>query len=210
MSSERPPDWDIDHLEYPSNAALDKIRNWAWEDGFENLMRFIKPLWRYADCGYWKEKRQYKGRKRYYLSTAGWSGNEDIIAALRQNFAFWALCWVKSERGGHYVFEIPVKLEKQTNRLGERTMDKKKSELLEVRKDNVERLGAGKWRFFRKKVPTRAFQTDFDFFIHTREGAVYGCAGDWIALDSEGNPYPIGDKIFRELYEPVEEENLDK
>jgi len=106
MSPERLPDWDIEETEYPSDPVLEKIREWSWKDGFENLMQFIKPHWRYADCGYWKEERRHKGRKRYHLSTAGWSGNEDIIAALRQNFAFWALCWVRTERGGHYVFEV--------------------------------------------------------------------------------------------------------
>lgn len=40
------------------------------------------------------------------LSTAGWSGNEEIIKALKRNRIFWSMFWAKSERGGHYTFEI--------------------------------------------------------------------------------------------------------
>ena len=40
------------------------------------------------------------------LSTAGWSGNEEIIDALEKNQFFWLMFWTKSERGGRYTFEI--------------------------------------------------------------------------------------------------------
>lgn len=47
-----------------------------------------------------------KAIKRINISTAGWSGNEEIIGVLRQTW-FWFMWWRKSERGGHYTFEVP-------------------------------------------------------------------------------------------------------
>ena len=86
--------------EYPEEHELKKIAEWDYKD-FPGLMGYVKERWKYADCGYWK-----RGRKYYRISTGGWSGNESIISALIQNRMFWAMCWVSSERGGHYVFEI--------------------------------------------------------------------------------------------------------
>lgn len=85
---------------YPEEHELKKITEWEYRD-FAGLMEYVEELWKYADFGYWK-----KGRKYYYISTGGWSGNESIIGALMENTMFWACCWVSSKRGGHYVFEI--------------------------------------------------------------------------------------------------------
>lgn len=40
------------------------------------------------------------------LHTGGWSGNEEIIEVLKASM-FWCMYWRKSERGGHYYFELP-------------------------------------------------------------------------------------------------------
>jgi hypothetical protein len=48
---------------------------------------------------------EHDGRK-LELHTGGWSGNEEIISVL-QNSMFWVMYWQKSERGGHYYFELP-------------------------------------------------------------------------------------------------------
>jgi hypothetical protein len=88
--------------DYPSEEVLKIIREWdCVKQGIKSLINLIEGEWKYADDGYFK-----KTRKRLYLHTAGWSGNEYIISALRENFIFWSLCWMKSERGGHYTFEI--------------------------------------------------------------------------------------------------------
>lgn len=65
-------------------------------------MDFIKPIWNYSDLEFWKRKGN-----TYWISTGGWSGNEDIIGTLRENQMFWMMCWYSSRRGGHYVFKVP-------------------------------------------------------------------------------------------------------
>jgi len=42
---------------------------------------------------------------KFYYSTGGWSGHEDLISELEGTF-FWMFCWEQSRRGGHYIFEI--------------------------------------------------------------------------------------------------------
>jgi len=93
----------MDKYGYPEEDELEKIAKWPYKD-IQGLMEYVHERWEYANCGYWKT-----GRKYYHLSTGGWSGNESIIFALRQNQMFWALRWVSSTRGGHYTFEIRKK-----------------------------------------------------------------------------------------------------
>jgi hypothetical protein len=50
-------------------------------------MAFVRSLWKYADWSWSQEGR------RFSISTAGWSGNEELIEAMQENFIFWALCW---------------------------------------------------------------------------------------------------------------------
>lgn len=86
---------------YPTEDELSRIRQWSLEDGWKGLLSFAKTCWWAPDWG-WRQR----GR-RYSISTGGWSGNEDIIAALQENKLFWIVCWISSRRGGHYVFEVP-------------------------------------------------------------------------------------------------------
>ncbi len=94
------PDW------YPDDNELDKIEHWAYKD-IVGMMGYIKERWKYADSGYWK-----KHGNTYWISTGGWSGNESLVGAMRENYIFWAMCWWESRRGGHYIFKIPKIREK--------------------------------------------------------------------------------------------------
>jgi hypothetical protein len=85
---------------YPTSEQLRKIE--AWKEDYKGLMEFIRPIWEFNDCGYFRNRGS-----RYWLDTAGWSGNEDIIVALKKNIMFWMFCWQQSRRGGHYIFQIP-------------------------------------------------------------------------------------------------------
>jgi hypothetical protein len=88
---------------YPEEHELKKIEQWDYH-GFQELMEYIEDLWKYPH--YWTQTKNSFGHNEYHISTGGWSGNEDIITALQGNLMFWAMCWMKSERGGHFVFEI--------------------------------------------------------------------------------------------------------
>ena len=105
----------LDEDGYPTDDALEIIALWHWDDA-RGWFKFIESLWAYHDWG-WKEKdephewedlKQYKDKivHRYYISTAGWSGNESIIRAMQKNDFMWHLNWVQSRRGGHYIFEL--------------------------------------------------------------------------------------------------------
>ena len=87
---------------YPTEKELKKIREWKSTDDSMGLLRFIEDLWFYPDRFILKGKRVL----RLYLSTGGWSGNESIMNALKNNSIFWMCYWQKSMRGGHYWFKF--------------------------------------------------------------------------------------------------------
>ena len=88
--------------EYPDESDLQKIKEWdSIHDPF-GLIEFIKSI-----C--WCDAVRIRGKRIWYVEfhTWGWSGNEEIIDALRRNEKlFWAIYWIKSYRGGHYYFKI--------------------------------------------------------------------------------------------------------
>ena len=86
---------------YPDEGELTRISEWR-DDRFDwsGLMAFIRPLWRYAEDGYWKQQGSL-----YRLATGGWSGNEAIIDALRANPLFWGMTFVAKVVGGLYWFD---------------------------------------------------------------------------------------------------------
>ena len=43
------------------------------------------------------------------LSTGGWSENEEMMMAIKQNNQFHCACWRESKCGGRYVYELPTK-----------------------------------------------------------------------------------------------------
>ncbi len=88
----------VNEVDYPNEENLNKIKK--WESDWYGLMEFVGSIWYLAEWGF-KRKENI-----YYLSTAGWSGNEEIMEALQSNTMFWMCCWYKSRRGGHYVFKI--------------------------------------------------------------------------------------------------------
>ena len=90
----------FDNAGYPTEETLEAIANWPSED-MVSLFQFIKEAWKYDDMCWRQEGRTISA------STVGWSGNEELISALRDNTIVWMICWQSSKRGGHYVFEIP-------------------------------------------------------------------------------------------------------
>ena len=97
---------------YPLNIELERIKGWDLQkDGVEGLLDLIEECWWYSEWGFIKKLgRSHLFKKKIWkveCHTVGWSGNEDIIRALQETNMFWLLYWVKSERGGHFYFEIP-------------------------------------------------------------------------------------------------------
>ena len=102
------PDYKIDSDGYPTDGYLDWIKNYDTmkESGFDLLMDVV--------CHWWMEygvkvQRLYRGERKVYLSTGGWSGNEDIMGALRGNTLFWMQFYFSHQTGGHYVFRFKKK-----------------------------------------------------------------------------------------------------
>lgn len=96
---------------YPTNEELERIEKWpiagCWSDWFE----FIRTCWWSPDWGWHEEdaidELYNKPVRRYSISTGGWSGNEDIIDAMRKSVICWTMTWVQSRRGGHFIFQVP-------------------------------------------------------------------------------------------------------
>jgi hypothetical protein len=63
------------------------------------LIEYLQEIWHWDDYVVWKDNI-------LELHTGGWSGNEEIVQVLEETF-FWYFYWQKSERGGHYYFEVP-------------------------------------------------------------------------------------------------------
>lgn len=104
-------DYELDDDGYPTETALDIIREWTFQMDEVKFFEFIKSVWWMSDWGWkegleqgdWKDEQVY----RYHISTGGWSGNEDIIRAFQENkYMMWHLTWIQSRRGGHYIFEL--------------------------------------------------------------------------------------------------------
>ena len=85
---------------YPDDDELRTIAKWDWHD-LHGLMAYVQRRWHYGDWGWTQDGN------RFTISTGGWSGNEDLMRALKDNTIFWCFCWESSRRGGHYVVEIP-------------------------------------------------------------------------------------------------------
>lgn len=99
---------------YPSDDAISLIEIWHHSDP-KGLFDFIYHLWNLKSFGWqsvnggideWNQLEIPEKTTRYYLSTAGWSGNEAIIRSLQKNVELWEDIWVQSRRGGHYIFEV--------------------------------------------------------------------------------------------------------
>lgn len=96
----------LDENNYPDEASLKEIKEWDFpKQGVEGLLNLIEENTNWADR---QIERSGKRVIRYVYHTGGWSGNEDVIDALRHNVMFWSMFWEKSIRGGHYYFKIKL------------------------------------------------------------------------------------------------------
>ena len=92
--------------DYPTDDDLQRVKDWpipCTTESAQAWFDFIKSVWWMPDWG-WSQDGEVLS-----ISTGGWSGNEDIIGAMMDNFIYWSLCWETSRRGGHYTFKLPSK-----------------------------------------------------------------------------------------------------
>ena len=89
---------------YPTDEELEFIKNFDLvKCDVDELLEYIRSVWQYHEWGF---KLTGKNVKKLELHTGGWSGNEDVIRALKENVIFWPMYWHKHVRGGHYYFKI--------------------------------------------------------------------------------------------------------
>ena len=94
----------FDECGYPTEETLDELSSIKplTQENLQKIMEIVHSHWQWADKMYLLDQE----RGCLQLITGGWSGNEEIIGALRENRIFWALCWYQSRRGGHYWFDL--------------------------------------------------------------------------------------------------------
>lgn len=97
---------------YPTDDELQKLKEWDGIADPMGLVSFLEEIWHWPDWGiktYFGYETFPKHKKvlRFQLHCGGWSGNEEIIRII-QSSNFWFLYWVRSDRGGHYYFTIPL------------------------------------------------------------------------------------------------------
>lgn len=104
----------FDEYGYPTNKSLSLVEIWHYSDP-KGWFDFIEKIWNLKSFGWnilnggkdeWTGQQIPENTIRYYISTAGWSGNEQIIERMKTNESLWYNTWVQSRRGGHYIFEI--------------------------------------------------------------------------------------------------------
>jgi hypothetical protein len=92
----------MDYEGYPEEKELNRIKKWNTVDDPFGLVKYVQERWVYRKWGFSFNSED----GALELHTGGWSGNEDLIIALEQNYMFWGSYWMKSERGGHYYFIV--------------------------------------------------------------------------------------------------------
>ena len=96
----------IDEDGYPTEETERLVRE--FEGDARELLASLREVWMHPT--YWDEEDGVdildRPVHRYHVSTAGWSGNESLIDALRNHWIFWMRFWVEERVGGHFIFEI--------------------------------------------------------------------------------------------------------
>jgi len=91
---------------YPEEEELEEIKNWKPEGHWSGTEPWLPIL--ELVCGAWNHDmgKVVLEHQTATLITGGWSGNEDVLGALSDNFSAWSLLWIASFRGGKHVFGI--------------------------------------------------------------------------------------------------------
>lgn len=92
----------FDEWGYPTEETLKEIENFGLGMYLEKLPDYLALVTEWFRCPNWKYNRKTGCLQ---ISTVGWSGNEDILTAMKHN-DFWTYFWYQSQTGGHYWFRL--------------------------------------------------------------------------------------------------------
>ena len=106
----------LDLAGYPTPDALRLIENWHHEY-VVTWFEFIHSMWYASDWGWQSEVVPHRFREgrnvmKFDVSTAGWSGNESIVKSMQKNEMLWWMTHYQTTRGGHYIFEVEIRDER--------------------------------------------------------------------------------------------------
>lgn len=94
----RHPTFDADG--YPTAETELAIKTWDFRD-VPGWLTYIREAWNHHYGRMSEESGMLK------MATGGWSGNEAITHAMRENYVLWAMLWESSHRGGLEVLKMP-------------------------------------------------------------------------------------------------------
>ena len=97
--------------EYPDSSELRRLERWKPLGSARELVEYLESISNYDPVRVRVGRDSFSRKKimKVEYHTMGWSGNEDIIESLRKSKSlFWFFYWQRSDRGGHYYFEIPL------------------------------------------------------------------------------------------------------
>jgi|SRR5690625_1557337 len=101
----------LDSDGYPRDEVLDRIT----EMHFLDALDLVGELWSYP----WAYRKELTPKEAAFLMfdhgelgklevwrflTGGWSGNESLIGALRENLMVWGFAWQVSTKSGLHIF----------------------------------------------------------------------------------------------------------
>jgi len=97
---------------YPTQETLAEISTWSFGRGHRKLLEFASrafhPSYGRLEPSESKLPQEWHedDEETWVAVTGGWSGNEEVISALRDNIGFWWTRWRVSVAGGYYEFGI--------------------------------------------------------------------------------------------------------
>jgi hypothetical protein len=98
---------------YPHDIELARIRTWPLSGlaDYEAVIPHLGVRWSYPDRWHKEVAKADFGDRmelRYTFSTGGWSGNEDLVAAIEGNQMLQVIGAYSWQRGGHYEYRFPM------------------------------------------------------------------------------------------------------
>ena len=95
---------------YPTSDWIEFLKTYTPDESLP-ISKFVETVlpngWYMADWGF-VLRRKFNGKRKLELHTGGWSGNEEVIDAIKSNvhLTHTHMQYVMWKVGGHHYFEI--------------------------------------------------------------------------------------------------------